>query len=232
MPIGVIINVLSVVIGGLIGTFLSSKISLERKKSLLRIFAIVAIFLGITSSLKVNNVTIVVLSFILGTIVGELLGLETKIQKGIRHILDKHFNKNGRIPDVVVLDIALAITIFCFSGTGIYGAMLEGINGDYSILLAKSFLDFFTAMIFAASVGFVITLISIPQLFIYMALFFLAQFLKPMMIDSTIDNFQAVGGIIVLVLGLQLLNVKGIKVINTIPSLLLVLLFTYIWNLF
>ena len=68
-----------------------------------------------------------------------------------------------------------AVVLFCSSGTGIYGSIISGISGDHSILIAKSFLDFFTAMIFACSLGMAVAAIAVPQLAIFLALFFLRR---------------------------------------------------------
>lgn len=72
-----------------------------------------------------------------------------------------------------------ATVLFCASGTGIYGSLDEGMSGDITILVSKSILDFFTAAIFAASLGYAVSIIAIPQFIIFFILFLLARFILP-----------------------------------------------------
>lgn len=232
MPIGILINVSSVLIGGLIGTFLKRYISKELKTSLPSIFAFAAICIGILSLTKLDSLTIVIVSFILGTICGEFLHIDQRIN----HTIEKSVSRYIKIDDLdnenfLITEITIAIVIFCFSGTGIFGALLEGMAGDSSILISKSILDFFTAMVFAASLGIIIPTLSIFQLIIYVVLFFLGMIIEPIMIDSTIANFNAIGGIITIVLGFELMKFKNIKVMNTIPSLVFVMIISYLVNI-
>jgi uncharacterized protein len=232
MPIGIIINVSSVLIGGLIGTFLKRYISKEIKNSLPTIFAFAAICIGILSLSKLDSLTIVIISFIVGTICGELFHIEQRINKVIEKSVSKYIKTDDLDNEKFLMtEITIAIAIFCFSGTGIFGAMLEGMTGDSSILISKSVLDFFTAMVFAASIGIIIPALSIFQLATYLILFYLGMILEPIMIDSTIANFNAIGGIITIVLGFELMKFKNIRVLNTIPSLVLVLIISYLVNI-
>ena len=128
-------------------------------------------------------------------------------------------------------ELTIVVAIFCFSGTGTFGAMLEGMDGDSSILIAKSILDGLTALVFAASIGMIVAFVSIPQLIIYFLLFFLSVLIEPIMIDSTVANFMAVGGIVTIVLGFELLRMKHIRVMNTLPALVFVILISYIATL-
>ena len=87
--------------------------------------------------------------------------------------------------------LVTAIVLFCASGTGIYGAIVSGISGDHSILIAKAILDFFTAMIFACSLGKVIALIALPQCLIFLALFLLSGVIMPLTAPVMINDFKA-----------------------------------------
>lgn len=233
MPIGIFINVGSVFIGGLIGTGLKKYISKDIKDSLPTIFAFAAICIGILSFLKLDSLAIVIVSFIVGSIIGELLHIEQKMNKIIEKSIFHYVKVDGLDSKKdLMMEVTIAIAIFCFSGTGIFGAMLEGMISDPSILISKSVLDFFTAMVFAASIGLVIPLLSILQLIIYFALFYLGMFIEPIMIDSTIANFYAIGGMITIVLGFELMKFKNIRVLNTIPSLVLVLIISYLFVVF
>ncbi len=85
------------------------------------------------------------------------------------------------------------LILFCASGTGIFGALTEGMTGDPTILLTKSILDFFTAAIFASTLGYIITVIFIPQLIVFVILFFAATFIMALINPSMIADFTACG---------------------------------------
>ncbi len=124
------------------------------------------------------------------------------------------------------------LILFCASGTGIFGALTEGMTGDPTILLTKSILDFFTAAIFASTLGYIITAIFIPQLIIFVILFFAATFIMTLISPSMIADFTACGGIIMLATGFRLCGIRHFPTANMLPSLLLVMPFSTAWQQF
>lgn len=99
--------------------------------------------------------------------------------------------------------------------------MNEGMTGDPSILIAKSFLDFFTAMIFACSLGIAVSVISIPLLIIQLTLAWAAALILPLTTPSMMADFSAVGGLLLLATGLRICGIKMFPVVNMLPALLL-----------
>lgn len=233
MPIGILINCASVFVGGMIGTLLQKIIPEKMKETLPTIFAFAALSIGIVSLIKYDSLTIVIISVILGWILGEVVNIESKIRKLIEMIVKKNPKSiSDKSNKFKLTELTVVVAIFCFSGTGIFGAMLEGMNGDSSILIAKSILDGLTALVFAASIGIIVAFISIPQLIIYILLFLISVLIEPIMIDSTVANFIAVGGVVTIILGFELLKIKNIRVMNTIPALLFVIIISYLTTLF
>jgi uncharacterized membrane protein YqgA involved in biofilm formation len=225
MPIGILVNIGVVVVGGIVGALLRNVISLHIKDTAFTLFGLGALMLGISSVVLFDDVTIVVLALVLGGLFGEWL----KIEDRIRGLLNKAVSLlHEQASDEVITDLVLAIAIFCFSGTAIYGSLLEGLSGDPQVLLTKSILDFFTAIIFAAMVGYSISLIAIPQSIVLFSLFGLATLLSPIMTDSILLNFRAFGGIVIIALVLNVLKIKKIKILNLLPGFVFVILFSYI----
>ena len=93
------------------------------------------------------------------------------------------------------------IVLFCASSTGIYGSIVSGMTGDHTILIAKSILDLFTAMIFACSLGAVVCLIAVPQFILFMVMFLCAELILPLTTPEMINDFKAVGGFIMIATG-------------------------------
>ena len=168
MPAGVLCNVMAVALGGIAGALGGRYLSGEFRQKLNLIFGICSIGIGISSVMLMRNMPAVVLAVILGTAAGTV----THLGKGIERCGEKLaglFPGKGNGENNALL--VTAIVLFCSSGTGIYGSVISGIDGDHSFLIAKSFLDLFTAMIFACTLGMVVSAIAIPQTVIFLILF-------------------------------------------------------------
>lgn len=126
-------------------------------------------------------------------------------------------------------ELVTVIVLFCASGTGIYGTIVSGMNGDHSILISKSILDLPTAMIFACSLGVVVAFIAVPQLVIFMLLFMLAGVIYPMTSPSMINDFKACGGVLLLATGFRMIKVKMFPVADMIPAMVLVMPVSWMW---
>ena len=225
MPVGILVNVTAVVLGGFLGSIFGDSLSEEFKSTLTKVFGFCALSMGITSVVLMKNMPAVVLSVILGTILGLLLNLDGLIRRGTEKAL-KAIHLGGDIDEDMMLT---AIVLFCASGTGIYGSMVSGISGDHSILLAKSVLDFFTAMIFACQLKKAVSLIGVPQLVIMLLLFFSAKLIYPLTTEVMINDFKAAGGIILLATGLSILKLIKIPLANLIPGMLLAMPISAFW---
>lgn len=156
MPFGVVVNGLSVLFGGLIGGFLGEKIPKRLRVALPLTFGVASMGMGINYIVKLNTLPAVILSLILGSAIGELIRLEDiikKVAQRARGPIEKLFSgkKNESGEEVIdtednqnaFLEKFVGILIlFCASGTGIFGALNEGMTGDHVTLFTKSILDF------------------------------------------------------------------------------------------
>lgn len=105
-------------------------------------------------------------------------------------------------------------------------------TGDATILFTKSILDFFTAAIFASALGYIIAVIFVPQLIVFIILFFAASFIMTMINPSMVADFTACGGIIMLATGFRLCGIRAFPTANMLPALLLVMPFSAAWQQF
>ena len=121
------------------------------------------------------------------------------------------------------------IVLFCASGTGIYGSMISSMTGDHSILIAKSILDLFTALIFACSLGLVVSFVAIPQMILFLILFFCAGLIYPLCTPEMINDFKACGGCIMLATGFRMVRLKQFPIADMIPSMILVMPISWLW---
>lgn len=234
MPIGVICDALSVIIGGWIGAKAGNRLSQGFKDNLNLVFGMCAMGIGVSSIPLMENMPAVILALILGTIIGLAIHLNEHIEHagaGLEKLLSRtlHLRGASSADDNRTALLVTAIVLFCSSGTGIYGAIVAGMSGDHSILIAKSILDLFTALIFACSLGAVVSAIALPQFIIFAALFACARLIFPLTTPSMINDFKACGGFIMLATGLRIAKVKQFPIADMIPALILVWPLSSLW---
>ena len=233
MPIGIIVNIICVVLGGIMGSLVGHKLSASFKDGLNTVFGVCSMSIGISSIILMANMPAVIFSVIAGTAIGLTIHLGDKINKAgelMSRLVEKfmqgeHGNQDADKKSLLVTTIVL----FCCSGTGIYGCIVSGMTGDHSILLAKSILDFPTALIFACTLGTVVSVIAVPQLAIFLLLFFFARMIYPLCSPEMINDFKACCGILLLATGFRIARIKNFPIADMIPSMIIVLPVSYLW---
>ena len=232
MPIGVIINALSVAAGGVIGALFGHKLPEKFNSELTKIFGVCSMGMGVSSIGLMKNMPAVILSVILGTVIGLIIHLGNltqkmgmRMEKIISKIIPGQSKKDAEYQSVLVT----AIVLFCASGTGIYGSITAGMTGDHSILLAKTVLDLATALIFACILGVVTCVIAVPQFIIFMVLFLLAGAIYPFCTETMICDFKACGGVLLVATGFRMMKVKEFPIADMIPAMVLVMPLSHLW---
>lgn len=226
MPIGVIVVVLAVVSGGLIGSMLGNTLSENLKTHMNNIFGLCSICMGVSAVMLMQNMPAVVLSILVGTLLGLILKIGNGIQRGCSYVLSRVMKNADQETNDLMLT---AVVLFCASGTGIYGALDAGMTGNHSILLTKAMLDFFCSMIFACKLGKATSFIAAPQFVVLISLFLLAKVIVPMTTDTMIADFKACGGFILVATGLRILQLKAFPVADMLPAMVLVMPVSYAW---
>ena len=155
MPVGVLIDVGSVFLGGLLGGQLGSRLPEKLKKDLTLVFGVSSMAMGVTYLGKVSTLPAVILSVILGLMIGETVHLDGAIRAGagkmngaVSRLLPK---SSAAMDETRMHQLVSIIVLICASGTGIFGALDSGLTGDHTVLCTKAILDFFTAAIFASA---------------------------------------------------------------------------------
>lgn len=232
--IGPFVNASAVVVGGLLGAYLGSSLPERIRTTLPLIFGLCCFGLGMMLTASVKYMSAVSLALILGTIIGEVIYLEKRIGKAAssaQGLIDKIFPSRHSLSQEEFLEKFIAILVlFCVSGTGIFGAIKEGISGDPSILFIKSILDFFTAMIFAASLGYVMITVALPLVIIQVVLVLLATVIMPLTTANMMADFSATGGLLLFATGFRICGIKNFPVANMLPALLLAMPMSYFWE--
>ncbi|MEJ9210151.1 DUF554 domain-containing protein [Bacillus smithii] len=219
--LGSLVNGLSILAGSLIGKFLSN-IPEGIKNAVMHAIGLAVLVLGLQMGLKSENFLAVVISLVVGVVIGEWMALEDKLNQlgiWIERKIGNHSNRSGSISEGFVT----ATLIFVIGAMGIVGALDSGIRGNHQVLFTKSILDGFTALILSSTLGIGVLFSAIP-VFLYEGLIALFatqinHFVPKEMMDSFITEMTSVGGIMIFAIGLNVLGLTKIKVANLLPSL-------------
>ena len=220
--VAVLVNVATVLLGSTVGLIFRNKINEKFTKAVISALALVTILIGLSSALGTADILCVIICMALGTIIGELIRIDDGIEGAgdfIKRKLLKGKNKENRFTEGFVT----ACIVFCVGSMTIMGSFEAGINGNNSIIYAKSALDFVSSMMFAAAMGLGVPFAALFVLVFQGALTLLAGVLAPFLSVAVITEMSAVGGVILVGMGINMLELspRRIKVANMLPAIFL-----------
>lgn len=229
---GTIVNSLGVIAGALVGIIVKSLssgknevdsangISKELPDAIMKGVALCVLLIGVTGAIKTQNVMIVIISMVVGCVMGTLLNLDRGITKLGEFIEKKTGGKLGSITQGFVT----ASLLFCVGAMAIVGSLSSGLVRDHQTLYAKSLLDMISACIFATTLGWGVAFSSL-LVFAYQGTITLAaSFLAPVLSDVAINEMTAVGSLLIIALSLNMLGLTKIKVMNYVPAIFIPIL--------
>jgi len=215
LPVGTIVNVLAVLGGGAAGLLAGNRLPERLRLVVFQGLGLCTLAIGVTMILKMHNPLVVIFSVVMGAVAGELLGLERRFEALSERLKARLKSDNELFTDGLVT----AFLIFCVGSMTILGAFDEGLRGDPTLLFTKSMLDGFAAIALAATYGLGV-LFSIVPLFLYQyGLTLFAGLLQHLFTAAMIAQLTATGGVLILGIGLNLLNIKRIPLTNFLPAL-------------
>ncbi len=216
--IGTLVNSAAILVGGALGLLLHKVIGARIADSVMRALGLMVVLLGIQGGLTTNNALVPVISIAAGAALGSLI----RIQDGISALSDKIM---GHGDDKRLAEGFLTATLlFCTGAMAITGALDDGFSGDHTTLFTKAILDGISALMLAATLGAGV-LFSAVSVLVYQGVFaLLAGVLVPLIPDATITEMGAVGGVLLIGVGLNMLGVTKLKVMDYIPSIFLPIL--------
>ena len=223
--IGTIVNVLLVIIGSLAGMLLRKGIPDSIKKIIMIGLGLFSCILGAKMGFEMNRPLVVVLSLILGGVIGEVLQIEEFLE-GIGEKL-KHLTR-AREEGSFAQGFVFASILFCVGPMTILGSIQAGLQNKPELLFVKSLMDGVSSIILASTMGLGVIFSALTVLLIQGGLTLLARQFVFLTDPQYLSDFTSVGGIMIFAIGLRLMNVKSIKVSNFLPALVIVLLLTLI----
>ncbi len=219
--LGTIVNSLAVVIGGFIGIFFKNVFPQRLTDALLKASGLAVIALGIKLSLVGEDLTLLIMSVIIGSGIGELLKIEERLDNLGSYVQSKLKNKDSNI----TLGFVTCTLLYCVGSMSILGAIQSGLTGNHEILFSKSLLDFIMSITMAVSMGFGVILSGISVLIYQGSITLLAQFMQTLLSDAVVTEMTAIGGVLIMAIGLNFLEIKRIKVGNMLPAIFLPIIY-------
>ncbi len=222
--VGTFVNGIAVLVGGSLGLLFNKLVPERFIKIAFQSIGLFTLVMGIQMALSTNEQLYVIFSLLIGSIIGEFLNLEQRLQGVAEWVKSKTHSADDRFTEGVMT----AFLLFCMGSMTIMGAIQEGIYNNHELLFMKSGMDMFAALALASSLG-IGVLFSVVPLFIYQGgLTLLAGMLQPYMTDAMMTELSAVGGILLMALALNILEIKVVKVMNMLPALIIIVLFMVI----
>ena len=217
--LGVLVNVITVVIGSLVGLLFKKGIPERVSKAVMLGLGACSLYIGISGSLCGENVLILIVSVVLGAISGTLLDIDGAINRLAEKVENK-FKKEGKKSSVAE-GLVTSTLLFCVGSMTVTGSIQAGLAGDNSILITKAMLDLVASMMLASSLGIGVLLSAVTVFVIQGGLVLLAGVLAPFMSAGAINEMTCAGSLLIIMLGTNLMGMTKIKVADYLPAILI-----------
>ncbi len=224
--IATLINCGLILLGSLLGLLLRDRISSRFTAIVTQCLALCVLGIGFSSAIGTKNTLCVIVCLVVGSLLGEALRIEERLDD-FGNFLRSRLIRGGETHSRFTEGFVTASVLFCVGAMAVMGSIEAGVNGNYSILISKSVIDGITAITFAAAMGIGVAFSAIPILIYQGGLTLLAGFVAAFLTDSMIIEMSAVGGIIIVGIGINMLGFtsKKLKVGNMLPAIFLPLLY-------
>ncbi len=226
--LGTIVNSLAIIIGAGIGYFLGSGLKERYSLTIMNAISLAVILIGLKSAFNSDDMLLVTICLVAGSFVGEMLNIEQRLEK-LANLFEKRQQVNQKS---FTQGFVTASLVYCVGAMAIVGALESGLTGNHQTLFAKSILDGITAIVFTATFG-IGVIFSAASVFLYQgAITIGAGYLKGIMTPEVISQVTAVGGLLIMAIGLNLLKIQSIKVGNMLPAIFMPFVYNFVISLF
>jgi len=220
LPIGTLANVAAVILGGTIGVMLGGRMPESCRAIVFQGLGLCTLVIGMSMALKMQAPLPLIFSVVLGGIIGELARLEAGFERMALWVKARVKSDNALFTDGMIT----AFLIFCVGPMTILGSFDEGLRADPTLLYTKSMLDGFASIALAATYGLGVVFSVVPLAIYQLGLTFFAASLQDLLTEPLVAQLTATGGVLILGIGCNLLELKTIRIANLLPALVLVVL--------
>ncbi len=216
---GVFVNVLTVLVGSLVGLLFKKGIPERVSNAAMIGLGVCTLYIGISGSLCGENVLIVIASVVLGAISGTLLDIDGAVNRLAIKVENK-FRKEGQKGSMAEGFVS-ATLLFCVGSMAVTGSIQSGLIGDHSILITKSMLDLVSAMMLASSLGAGVALSALSILVVQGGLVLLSGVVSPFLSPGAINEMTCAGSLLIVMIGTNLMGITKCKVADYLPAIVL-----------
>ena len=213
--IGVFANTATIIIGSIIGILIKKGLSERIANVMTTATALAVLYIGIDGMLNGENTLILVLSMVIGGVIGTLLNLDGHLESLGNKIENKFSNGNGKIAEGFVS----ATLLFCVGAMTIVGSLQSGLSGNHEMLFTKSILDLISSIVLASTLGWGVMLAAVSVFAIQGSIVLLAQAVEPFLSTAVIAEMTCAGSVLILALALNMLDITKIKLMNFVPAI-------------
>ena len=219
---GTIVNFAAIFIAGLLGLVVKGGIPDKINKTIMNAVALAVIIIGISGSTKGENTLLMVISLAMGGLLGEIIDIDNLLNQFAKNI-EKRFNRLGN--SNFAQGFITSTLLFCVGSMAIVGALNSGLSADHELLYTKSILDGISSFVFSSTLGIGVVFSAFAVL-LYQGLITLsASFMSTILSTAVITEVSAVGSVLIMALGFNMLGITKIKVANILPSILIPIIF-------
>ena len=223
--IGTLVNAGAVIAGGIIGMLLNKSLHDRYKTIYFQAVGLFTMAIGISMVYNMQHILIVVGSLAVGSLLGEWMNLEKGAERVSRYLKTKFRIGNDRFSEGLIT----AFLLYCIGSMTILGAIQEGTGGSSDLLLTKSLMDGFSSILLASAFGVGVIASAVPLLIFQGGLTLLAMYASSFFSPQIIQGLTSVGGILLIGLGINILEIKRLRIMNMLPALLVVVLLLYLF---
>lgn len=219
---GTIVNAAAILAGAVMGLVLRKGLPERWQETIMQAIGLSVMVIGIQMAMKTNNIIIVIISLVTGSIIGEYFNIDKTLNRfgsWIGAKLTKDNDKNSAAGIIGQGFVATSL-IYCVGAMAIVGSIQEGLTGDASTLYAKSILDGITAIIFAANMGVGVALSALSVAIYQGMITLLAGSMEAIMTPVLLAELTATGGILIIAIGLNMLKLVQIRIANMLPAII------------
>lgn len=227
MLTGVIVDTLAIFVGGTIGLFIHKGISKKIEEAIMKALALSAIYIGITGMLSGENTIFIILSVVFGVVIGELIHLDDRVNRLAKWLGKKLPQRNN---DLTFQEgFTTGTLMMCVGALSIIGPIESGLTGNHTILYTNAVMDGVTSIILASTLGLGVLFSGFVVFGYEAAIAIFAGSLNAFLTTPMINDMNAIGSILILAIGLNILDFTNIKVMNFVPALFVPILFFFLY---
>ncbi len=220
---GTLINIAAVIVGSSVGLIARSKLPERITGIVFQGIGLFTLLFGVSMAIKTGNFLLMIFSIVIGSIAGEWIDIERHVFRFGDSLKGVIRSKNEKFSE----GLTAAFLLFCMGSMTILGAIEEGLGGKPNLLLAKSVLDGFASIGLAAALGIGVMFSVIPLLVYQGGITLFASFLQGVFTDTIISEMTATGGLLLIGLGINILEIKRLRILNMLPALVVVVILSY-----